>query len=159
MCPTQTLTPPSSPSPPCHHAHPAPAIGNPKDNSGDVWPSNLLEAITQTIEMPCIEPTRPDFHVDMSTKAAHKNFYILCKHDFDLASAIKSQKDSPVGYGSEFRPVSTLDQVFHGHPNWQWMLSIIQDGSNWPLQPLAFEKRATDLKQVLTFGNHKGATT
>ena len=36
-------------------------------------------------------------------------------------------------------------------------MSILQNGSKWPLEDLDFDKRAKDLKEALEFGNHKGA--
>ena len=37
------------------------------------------------------------------------------------------------------------------------MKNILENGSAWPLEELEESKRATDMKEALSFGNHKGA--
>ena len=122
-----------------------------------VWPDNLLTAISTAITTPCAPPASPLFHFEMTAEAAQKNFIILRRYNMSLAEAIAAQSDSPVGYGSEFRPTSVLAPIFRHHPNWERMCSILSHGSDWPLTPLAKETRAADLEEARNFGNHKGA--
>jgi len=100
----------------------------------------------------------PEFQFAMTEEAAEKNFCVLKKYGLDLSRAIDAQKSSPLGYGSEFRPIETLEKVFGLHPNWKRMKDILAHGSKWPLEDLDFEARALDLQEALEFGNHKGAT-
>jgi len=46
-------------------------------------------------------------------EAANKNF-ILLKRTFggDLSEALLAQSDSPLGYGSEFKPTKMLEPIF-----------------------------------------------
>jgi hypothetical protein len=37
------------------------------------------------------------------------------------------------------------------------MEDILKNGSKWPLEEISKEYRASDLKEALVFGNHKGA--
>ena len=37
------------------------------------------------------------------------------------------------------------------------MKNILENGSAWPLKKLGESKRETDMKEALSFGNHKGA--
>ena len=39
------------------------------------------------------------------------------------------------------------------------MKSLLLNGSDWPLEELDNERRAEDVSEALTFGNHKGATS
>ena len=94
----------------------------------------------------------------MTLEAAHKNFCTLKKYDLDLGRALKANSSSPLGYGSEFRKVETLDRVFGRHPNLQRMRDILLNGSDWPMEELNEEKRVADVKEALAFGNHKGAS-
>jgi hypothetical protein len=89
-------------------------------------------------------------------EAANKNFFVL-KHKFggDLSEALLAQNDSPLGYGSEFKPIETLELIFENHPSWRRMKRILTHGSKWPLQPLDEENRTKDVKDALNFGNHK----
>jgi hypothetical protein len=69
---------------------------------------------------------------------------------FDLGKAIEAQSNSPLGYGSEFKPPEVLEQLFRQ--------SQLQRGSIWPLDDLSKEDRIADLKEALVFGNRKQAT-
>jgi hypothetical protein len=55
-------------------------------------------------------------------EAAIKNFIIL-KRKFggDLSKALLAQSDSPLGYGSKFKPIKTLELIFRNHPTWSQM--------------------------------------
>ena len=79
------------------------------------------------------------------------------KYNKYLSKEIAAQFNSPLGYGSEFRPTNTLEVLFSRQPNWTRMKNILENGSAWPLEELEESKRATDMKEALSFGNHKGA--
>ncbi len=70
------------------------------------------------------------------------------------AVATLAQSDSPLGYGSEFKPIETLELIFENHPSWRRMKRILTHGSKWPLQPLDKENRIKDVEDALNFGNH-----
>jgi hypothetical protein len=91
-------------------------------------------------------------------EAANKNFILLkCKFGGDLSKALLAQSNSPLGYGSEFKPIKTLELIFKNHRSWSRMKRILTHGSKWPLQPLNEEDRIKDVEEALNFGNHKGA--
>ena len=79
------------------------------------------------------------------------------KYNKDLSKEISYQFNSPLGYGSEFCPTNTLEVLFSRHPNWTRMKNILEDGSAWPLEKLEESKIETDMKEALSFENHKGA--
>jgi hypothetical protein len=79
------------------------------------------------------------------------------KYGGRLSDALIAQEDSTVGYGSEFRDVATLANIFQRHPNWPRMSQILTHGSEWPLEPLNNDCRLADVREALIFGNHKGA--
>ena len=99
----------------------------------------------------------PEFRFELTDEAAQWNYLVLKKYGLDLKRAIEGQSDSPLGYGSEFRDQSVLEEIFSKHPNWSRLKSILQNGSDWRLSELEEEKRKSDLEQALSFGNHKGA--
>ncbi len=80
------------------------------------------------------------------------------KHKGSLAASLESQRDSTVGYGSEFRDKATLYHLFACHPNWNQMTPILRNGSKWPLEPLNEDSQRVDVDKALAFGNHKGAS-
>ena len=102
----------------------------------DYWPDDLLGAISRTINKPCIHPSETECKFKLNKESAAKNFCILKKYGKDLGKAIKAQSKSPLGYGSEFRPTSNLDNIFNRHPNWSRMKDILENGSNCPLEDL-----------------------
>ena len=121
------------------------------------WPDDLLGSIAKTINRQCKQPSQTEFKFELSKESAAKNFCILNKYGKDLGMAIKAQSNSPLSYGSEFRPTSTLANVFDRHPNWNRLKDILENGSNWPLDSLNESDRKTDMEEAIAFGNHKGA--
>mmetsp|Transcript_23604 Transcript_23604/g.34797 ORF Transcript_23604/g.34797 Transcript_23604/m.34797 type:complete len:106 (+) Transcript_23604:297-614(+) len=94
----------------------------------------------------------------MAQEAARKNICILRKYKNDLGEALQAHRDTPLEYRSEFRSQESLAKIFRLHPNWIRMKTMLEKGSNWPLEELDFETRRKDLDKALEFGNHKGAT-
>jgi hypothetical protein len=66
--------------------------------------------------------------------------------------------DSSLGYGSEFQKSTTLAPLLHCHPNWTGLNLLLNKGSSCPLDAISDLDRQADVKEALTFGNHKGAT-
>ena len=121
------------------------------------WPDDLPGTIKKITESECPQPSKPLFKFELTMKAALRNYLVLLKHGLSLESALESQKDSPLGFGSKFRPVKTLEPLLAKHPNWPCLKQILISGSSWDLEDLDEEKRLSDLKEAITRGNHKGA--
>ena len=100
------------------------------------WPDDLLGEISRTINKPCLQPSETEFKFELNKESSANNFCILKKYGKDMGKAIEAQSKSPLGYGSEFRPTSTLENIFNRHPNWSRMKDILDNGSNWPLEYL-----------------------
>jgi hypothetical protein len=91
-------------------------------------------------------------------ESAEKNFLILTKrYDGSLKAALEGQHESPLGMGSEFRPIEVLETIYGNHPIWSRMVPILLQGSTWPLEDLSEEQRLSDVLEAIKFGNHKGA--
>jgi len=62
---------------------------------------------------PCYHPSKPLFEFDTSVEAAEKNYMILM-HKFggDLHKDLHAQQGLQLQYGSEFKPVLILAQIF-----------------------------------------------
>jgi hypothetical protein len=82
---------------------------------------------------------------------------ILGKYEFDLTRALEAQRGTPLEFGSEFRSTMTLAALLSRHPLWPKLVSILNKGSSYPLEPLDEELREKDLELALEYGNHKGA--
>ena len=78
------------------------------------------------------------------------------KYNGNLGALLEAQRNSIVGYSLEFRDVNNLQKIFGRHPNWTRMSKILENGSEWPLEPLNEELRCNDVDAALAFG--KGVT-
>jgi hypothetical protein len=122
------------------------------------WPTDLVKRVQAAAHSSCNQPAKPEFRFELSHDAAIHNAEILSKYNFSLGAAIDANHLSPLGYGSEFRPVTVLSNIFRHHPNWSRLKAIMTRGSDWQLDELTEDARINDLADALTFGNHKGAT-
>ena len=83
------------------------------------WPDDLVERVHAVVNhSTCVRPTAPEFQFELSCDAADHNAKALERYGFNLGAAIEANSSSPLGYGSEFRPVHILAPIFERHPNW-----------------------------------------
>jgi hypothetical protein len=95
----------------------------------------------------------------MSSEATHKNYCILkTKFNKDINQTILAQMDSPLRFGSEFQKSTTLAPLLHLHPNRTSLNLLLIECSSWHLDAISDSDQQADVKEALTFGNHKGAT-
>ena len=80
--------------------------------STNYWPNNLLVTISLILNVQCPRPSKLEFQFQLNKESAAKNFCIMNKYNNDLSKAIVAQFNSPLGYGSEFRPTNTLEVLF-----------------------------------------------
>ena len=71
------------------------------------WPENLLQTIKESISKQIPTPSQQLFKFEISKESANYNWKILSQFK-NLGEALDKQKSSSLGYGSEFRPSSTL---------------------------------------------------
>lgn len=98
-------------------------------NQHEAWPIELVSIVTKVDEYECERPQPPLFAFEMSAEAAEGNFCVLAKHGLSLERALEAQRNSPLGCGSEFRPVAILAPLLHRHPNWERLHDILTGGS------------------------------
>ena len=122
------------------------------------WPNNLIATSREVLDVPCPTYVEPETIFELSDKAAEHNIKKLEKYGFDLSRALEANKNSPLGYGSEFRHPNELHKIFDLHPLWPQLEAILSHGSRWPLEELSEEDQEKDLAYTLTFGNHKGVS-
>lgn len=89
----------------------------------------------------------------MSKEAAAHNWKELQKHN-SLGIAIKAEGNSPLKYGSEFRPTRLLQFIFNKHPLWPKLQKNLESGVHYPLEEVPNDVRKEDMKEALEFGNH-----
>jgi len=105
------------------------------------------------------EPFRdPPLQFNPTKEAAMNNFAVLKRYNFDIEALIANHPNTPMSYGSEFRPVTVLSQLLRFHPNWDKLSAILQNGVHFNLREIKENDRLDDLRDALEFGNHKSAS-
>lgn len=105
-------------------------------------------------ELPPIKPSA--FHFQPTAAAARHNMDVITSHG-SVQAALESETNSPLCYGSEFRPTRALDKLMCGHPLWPKTKSIMETGTIFPLRPINDQLREQDLRHNLAYKNHKSA--
>ena len=122
------------------------------------FPSNLIAIINHILSVQPKTMSNPEFMFEMSSSAAQHNWIVLKKYNTNLETALLSQQNTQLGYGSEFRDPDILELIFTHHPLWKRLKSQLKSGSHFPLQELSTDERKLDLMEALEFGNHKGVS-
>ena len=99
----------------------------------------------------------PPLKFDPSREAANHNFRVLSEYNFNIEALINAHPNTPMSYGSEFRPIEVLSQLLGHHPNWDKLSLILTKGVHFNLREIDEKDRLGDLQDALTFGNHKSA--
>ena len=143
MHPTPPTTPPTPPLLP---------LTNPQgDRAG------FLATVRSIHATVCPTPTAPLFRYGVNPECAAHNDMILQSFDYDLAAALKAQRTSTAGYGSEFRPVSHLEPLLRHHKHWSHLRTQLTKGASYPRSQLNEPRRKAFLLRALKKGNHKPA--
>ena len=124
----------------------------------ETWPNDLIGIIDRITRLSISKMDDHEFKFELSSEAADKNASVLFgKYSGNLSDAIDANSRSTLGYGSEFRPIEVIAEIYKNHPVWDRMKNILSRGSDWPLDPIEEEQRVADVDEALSFGNHKGA--
>ena len=119
--------------------------------------SYLVTAVKELLNAKAVM-VKPKFRFDISKEAAEFNYNILKEYKFDLDKLLKhGNGNSATTYGSEFKSVQDLEPLLGNHPRWNKLANILQQGSNWTLEPIDEIVRQKDLEGALLRGNHKSA--
>ena len=87
------------------------------DSANDVWPEDLVEIVQRVLDIPIRNPDKPEFAFEMTIEAAERNYPLLMQsYKGSLELALKAQQHSPLGMGSEFRPIEVLQAIYSLHP-------------------------------------------
>ena len=76
---------------------------------------SLLRTLWEVIQKEIPTPKAPKFKFENTSTAAELNAKILKEFNFDFHAVLKSEKKSPMSYGSEFRKVEDLKRMFGQH--------------------------------------------
>jgi hypothetical protein len=113
--------------------------------------------IADILAIPSRTPSPSQFQFHLDHASAIHNGQILQAHNFNLGRAIRSDGNSPLRFGSEFRPVSVLEPLLGIHPLWPRIRALLLEGSHFCADPLPREECSQQVEACLSYGNHKGA--
>jgi hypothetical protein len=99
----------------------------------------------------------PLFHFEATPEASLHNLNLLKSNDFNLERLLNPNVKSITSYGSEFKPTSDLEPLFHHHPRWNDLKERLDNGVTFHLKPLDEDIRQQDLSASYQRGNHKSA--
>jgi hypothetical protein len=102
-------------------------------------------------------PSATAFQFQLTPEAAAHNTKVLSKYNYNLEQAIIADGNSPLRYGSEFRPLAVLEPLLKHHPNWPFIVELLSTGFTFIADPLSEPDRRRQLDLAMEFGNHKGA--
>ena len=105
-------------------------------------------------DLPPIIPSVSKF--EPTDAAAQHNMAVIISHG-SVKVALESETNSPLAYGSKFRPTQALDKLMHRHPLWNKTKYILQHGTIFPLRPVNEKIREQDLRHSLTYKSHNSA--
>jgi hypothetical protein len=91
----------------------------------------------------------------MSSAAARKNIDILGIFNLDLAKALEAHNNSPLRFGSEFKPVPIIAPIFKDHPLWWFTANILSQGASFPLSDITKDSRNMDIDFMISWGSHE----
>ena len=120
--------------------------------SNTTW---LVTTIKRLIIKPVKKLGKPVFYLKRTHEAAQKNSQILAAFKGNLGSAIEAQKVIPLDYGSEFRDINVIKNLFCYHDEKERIFDIIQKGSRYHLSPIKEAAQKLDLEAMLLRGNQK----
>ena len=91
-------------------------------------PSSLLQQIKDVLsyDLPPIIPSAFKFHP--TAAAARHNMQVIISHG-SVKAALEAETNSPLCYGSEFRPTRALDKLMCMHPLWDKTKTILEQGT------------------------------
>ena len=88
-------------------------------------------------------------------EAAHHNGKVLQACSFDYEQILSKQKGTNIHYGSEFRNVEILDNLFKHHKDWNRLKSFLLNGTDTSFSYLSEEKVKEDCVNNIKRGNHQ----
>ena len=117
----------------------------------------LVTTIKVTLKTLIQKFEEPIFSYRRTPEVAVRNSKILAVFKGGLGAAIAEHKDRSVNYGSEFRDITALENLFLHHEDRTKIINIIQQGSRYHINPSKEETRKSDLDAMILRGNHKSS--
>ena len=128
-------------------------IPKPKFKVNSKFLRALLKLLTSSSKM-----VKPKVRFDICMAAAEENFRLLKTNKFNLDKLLNIEGETSVtSYGSEFKTVQELDELFNNHPRWPALRSRLSTGSSWKMMQMDEPTRNKDLEEAINRGNHKSA--
>jgi len=71
---------------------------------------------------------------------------------------IESNRSTTLDYDSESRPITSLEKILGGHPNFPFFKKIYEKGMDYEfIREISEEERSSEVQANIERGNHKSA--
>ena len=131
-----------------------PDATNPYENEGN----NVAATIGSMLKKPKTTLAQPILRFDINKEAAYHNLELLRIHNYDLTTLCNPRDRSSTTFGSEFKEVKVLEELFYRHPRWNKLKQQLTSGVDFYLDELDNDTRRQDVRIAFARGNHKSAS-
>jgi hypothetical protein len=111
----------------------------------------------QKCKLPKLQPSPWNFN--RTKEAAIENTTRIQQFNYNMELATQTPPNTIMCYGTEFKPSDILEPLLKYHQDWEQVKSIIDNGVEYPLNPIEETDRINDIKALIERGNHKSALT
>ena len=73
------------------------------------------------------------FKFEQTKAACQWNAKVFKKHNYEYAAIVDKYRNSTLSPGSEFRPTTVLQNVFHYHKDWPLLREMLTKGISYPM--------------------------
>ena len=129
---------------------------NEKYKNGSSWLLSELETICARTEK---DLDMHSFVFEKSHEAAEWNKRVLEENDNNYEKTVKTQPNTVLSPGSEFRPTLALKRLLGHRKDWNEIEKTISEGTWYPMsEDVDNDTRIQDVRAMIQRGNHKSAT-
>jgi hypothetical protein len=115
-----------------------------------------LEKLTEVAFTQMLPPLLSPAQFATNPEALKSNDELLQAHGCDIQSLLNDFQDTTLGCGSEFRPTDQLEKELGGHPEFEALKDVVENGMRHQFsKEITKEERLKEVKGMMERGNHK----
>jgi hypothetical protein len=116
----------------------------------------FLEKLTELPFTQTVPPLLAPVQFATNPEALKANDELLQAHGNNIGSLLNDSQDATLGHGSNFRRIDRLEKVLGGHPEFEVLKDVIENGMSYQCsKEITKEERLKEVKGMIERGNHK----